>query len=205
MLGGKWSTVDEQLAVRETVAGRWRDAGGDPRAMRYAVLSYCHVTDSPEDARAFADNARFQMRLAAQLRDRPEVLVDGLLPELPPEVVAERLVALADGLRPDRLMLYFQMGNLPHAKVMRSIERFAAEVLPMVEREVGPVADIGGAPIGGRSQTTGAQRRRGGLTPEGGGGTSRCPGYGDMLNFRSQFSMSPFLISRACARMGIGE
>ncbi len=163
MLGGKWTSVDEQIAVKETVAGRWRDAGGDPGAMRYAVLSYCHVTDSTEDARAFADNARFQMRLAAQLRHRAEVLVDGLLPEEaldgeppletflerlmigPPEVVAERLVQLAGGLRPDRLMLYFQMGNMAHAKVTRSIERFAAEVLPLVERELGPVARIGGA------------------------------------------------------------
>ena len=42
-------------------------------------------------------------------------------------------------------MLYFQMGNMAHAKVTRSIERFAAEVLPLVERELGPVARIGGA------------------------------------------------------------
>ena len=161
MLGSKWSTVQEQLALKRSVTERWREAGGDADDMRYAILSYCHVTDSAADARAFVDNARFQMRLAAQLRHRKEVLVDGLLPEEsvagePPldtflerllvgnaEQVASRLIRFAEALRPSRLMLYFQMGNMPHTKVMASIERFASDVLPRVEQALGPIAHIG--------------------------------------------------------------
>lgn len=166
MLGSKWATIEEQLTLKASVSDRWREAGGDMADMRYAILSYCHVTDSAEDARAFADNARFQMRLASQLRHRKEVLVDGLLPEEPldgeppletflerlmigsAEHVAERLVAIASELAPQRLMLYFQMGSMPHAKVMASIERFASDVLPRVERELGPIARIGESPAG---------------------------------------------------------
>lgn len=157
MLGSKWSSVEEQRQLKASVSARWRDAGGDPGDLRYAILSYCHVTDSASDAREFADNARFQMRLASQLRHRKEVLVDGLLPEEPleneppletfldrlmigsAEQVAERLIRVGEELAPQRLMLYFQMGNMPHAKVMASIERFAADVLPRVEAALGPI------------------------------------------------------------------
>jgi hypothetical protein len=38
---------------------------------------------------------------------------------------------------------FMQPGALPHEKAMRSLERFASEVIPKVEKEVGPLAAIG--------------------------------------------------------------
>ena len=35
--------------------------------------------------------------------------------------------------------MFFQVGDFPHAAAMRSIERFAEEVIPGVEKELGPL------------------------------------------------------------------
>lgn len=147
--------IDFVAGLRETAERNWRDAGVDPADMRLATLRFAYVTGDREDALEFADNARFQYRLARHLRFREEELERGLLPETPfedeptleeliannpigdPETVAERIVEEARRVGSFHMSLFMHVGSMPLRKSMRSIERFASEVMPAVEKELG--------------------------------------------------------------------
>jgi len=155
------SGVDFLVSGREWCARAYRDAGVDPARMQFAALTAAHVCDSRAAALDFADNIRFQARLATGLRNREEMLEDGMLREQPfadeptleeivdnlvigdVETCAARVVEIVRRVRPCHLALYFGIGRIEQAKVLRSMERFAAEVLPAVEKEVGPLAQVG--------------------------------------------------------------
>jgi alkanesulfonate monooxygenase SsuD/methylene tetrahydromethanopterin reductase-like flavin-dependent oxidoreductase (luciferase family) len=135
--------------------------GKDPNAMPISVLRYACVTDSHREAEDFADNVRYQLRLASSLRNRRESLVAGMLADPPypgdlpteqviknlmigdPETCAERAVAEIRAMRPLHVAIYFQVGSFPHRQALQSIERFAGEVIPMIEKELGPLEEIG--------------------------------------------------------------
>ena len=105
----------------------------------------------------FAENARYQSRLASSLRRRQEVmqgtiLVDVPFPDEPPlhticdnlligdvETVAEKLVAEIHATRPEHVCFSFKVGDTPHAAAMRSMELMIAEVKPRVDKALGPV------------------------------------------------------------------
>ena len=65
-------------------------AEGVPLANAHITVNrFCHITDSKEEALRFAENARYQSRLASSLRRRQEVmqgtvLVDKPFPDEPP-------------------------------------------------------------------------------------------------------------------------
>ncbi len=158
---GRMNDVDflvEQRGRCETV---FADAGRDPKTMPLGVLRFACVTDSKEEARQFADNALFQNRLAANLRRRQEVMDDNyMMREIPVdgepsienivdnliigdvETCIEKCVDLIRRVRPVHIASFFQAGGFPHAATMRSIERFAGEVIPGIEKEIGPLADF---------------------------------------------------------------
>ena len=60
-----------------------------------------------------------------------------------PETVAERMAGLIRAAEPVHMLLQFQAGDSPLALALRSIERFAGEVVPRLERALGPLANIG--------------------------------------------------------------
>jgi alkanesulfonate monooxygenase SsuD/methylene tetrahydromethanopterin reductase-like flavin-dependent oxidoreductase (luciferase family) len=113
---------------------------------------FAHITDSREEGMRFAENARYQTRLASSLRRRKEVmqgtvLVDVPFPDEPPletihddlligdvETVAERLVAEIRATRPVHVCFSFKVGSTPHKAAMRSMELMIGEVKPRVER-----------------------------------------------------------------------
>jgi len=121
------------------------------------VNRFAHITDSREAGMRFAENARYQSRLASSLRRRQEVmqgtvLVDVPFPDEPPletiyndlligdvETVAERLVAEIHATKPVHVCFSFKVGNTPHAAAMRSMELMIGEVKPRVERALGPL------------------------------------------------------------------
>jgi alkanesulfonate monooxygenase SsuD/methylene tetrahydromethanopterin reductase-like flavin-dependent oxidoreductase (luciferase family) len=123
---------------------------------------FAHITDSREAGMRFAENARYQTRLASSLRRRQEVmqgtvLVDVPFPDEPPletiykdlligdaETVAEKLVAEIDATRPEHVCFSFKVGNTPHAAAMRSMELMIGEVKPRVEKALGLLG--GGSP-----------------------------------------------------------
>jgi alkanesulfonate monooxygenase SsuD/methylene tetrahydromethanopterin reductase-like flavin-dependent oxidoreductase (luciferase family) len=106
---------------------------------RYRLFSKgipSHITDSKEEALRFAENARYQTRLASSLRRREEVmdgtvLVDRPFPDEPPletirddlligdvETVAEKLVAEIRATHPVHVCFSFKVGNTEHKSAM---------------------------------------------------------------------------------------
>ncbi len=122
------------------------------------VNRFAHITDSREDGMRFAENARYQSRLASSLRRRKEVmqgtvLVDVPFPDEPPletiyddlligdvETVAEKLVAEIHATKPVHVCFSFKVGSTPHKAAMRSMELMMGEVKPRVEKELGLTA-----------------------------------------------------------------
>jgi len=118
---------------------------------------FAHITGSREEGMRFAENARYQSRLASSLRRRQEVmqgtvLVDVPFPDEPPletiydnlligdvETVAEKLVVEIHATKPTHVCFSFKVGDTPHAAAMRSMELMIGEVKPRVERALGPV------------------------------------------------------------------
>jgi len=108
----------------------------------------------------FAENARYQSRLASSLRRRQEVmqgtvLVDVPFPDEPPleticndlligdvETVAEKLVAEIRATKPVHVCFSFKVGNTPHTAAMRSMELMIGEVKPRVEKALGPLGRV---------------------------------------------------------------
>jgi alkanesulfonate monooxygenase SsuD/methylene tetrahydromethanopterin reductase-like flavin-dependent oxidoreductase (luciferase family) len=119
------------------------------------VNRFCHITGDKEEGLRFAENARYQSRLASSLRRRQEVmegtqLVDRPFPDEPPletirdnlligdvETVAEKLAAEIHATHPVHVCFSFKVGNTPHAAAMRSMELMIGEVKPRVERALG--------------------------------------------------------------------
>ncbi len=113
---------------------------------------FAQITDSREVGMRFAENARYQTRLASSLRRRQEVmqgtvLVDVPFPDEPPletihadlligdvEMVAEKLVAEVRATRPEHVCFSFKVGDTPHKAAMRSMELMIGEVKPRVEK-----------------------------------------------------------------------
>jgi alkanesulfonate monooxygenase SsuD/methylene tetrahydromethanopterin reductase-like flavin-dependent oxidoreductase (luciferase family) len=116
------------------------------------VNRFCHITDSKEEGLRFAENARYQTRLASSLRRRQEVmegtvLVDRPFPDEPPletirdnlligdvETVAEKLVGEIRATQPVHVCFSFKVGNTEHKSAMRSMELMIGEVKPRVEQ-----------------------------------------------------------------------
>ena len=120
-------------------------------------LANAHITDSKEEGLRFAENARYQSRLASSLRRRQEVmegtvLVDKPFPDEPPleqihhdlligdvETVAEKLAGEIRATHPVHMCFSFKVGSIPHEAAMRSMELMIGEVKPLVERTLGPL------------------------------------------------------------------
>lgn len=153
--------TDTLAGIRAEADETWRAAGRNPDDLRFGTLRYCFVTDDKAEALAFAENARYQIRLSRYLRQGQTDLAAPWLPEEPfedemspedilawnpigdAETVAEKLVAEIEAVRPVHTALYMTMGDTSHAAAMKSIESFGNEVIPLVEKSVGPLADAG--------------------------------------------------------------
>src|SRR5436309_10113207 len=124
------------------------------------VNRFAHITDSREEGMRFAENARYQTRLAQSLRRRQEVmqgtvLVDVPFPDEPPletiydnlligdvETVAEKPVAEIHATKPAHVCFSFKVGDTPHAAAMRSMELMIGEVKPRIDKALGPVEHV---------------------------------------------------------------
>jgi alkanesulfonate monooxygenase SsuD/methylene tetrahydromethanopterin reductase-like flavin-dependent oxidoreductase (luciferase family) len=124
------------------------------------VNRFAHITDSRAEGMRFAENARYQSRLASSLRRRQEVmngtvLIDVPFPDEPPleaiydnlligdaQTVAEKLVAEIHATRPVHVCFSFKVGDTPHAAAMRSMELMMGEVKPRVEKALGSLEPV---------------------------------------------------------------
>ena len=151
----------------ELLAGQYADivaafaAENVPLSRAHITLNrFAHITNSREEGMRFAENARYQSRLASSLRRRQEVmqgtvLVDVPFPDEPQletiyndlligdvETVAEKLVAEIHATKPAHICFSFKVGNTPHKAAMRSMELMIGEVKPRVEKALGPLAQV---------------------------------------------------------------
>jgi alkanesulfonate monooxygenase SsuD/methylene tetrahydromethanopterin reductase-like flavin-dependent oxidoreductase (luciferase family) len=157
---GSAAAMAEQRQVAEEA---YRAEGKPYAAARFAINRFCCITDDRDEAMRFAENARYQARLASHLRRREEAMEGTMLVDKPvageatldevrdnllignADEVARKLAAEIRILEPAHLCLSLKVGNTPHATAMRTTERFMAEVKPRLERELGPLDRIGAA------------------------------------------------------------
>ena len=150
-------------AARRRYEETCRGEGLDPRRLRFAVLRHVCVTEDRGVARDFLDNVRHQIRLSQSLRHRQQAVTQGMLEEKPwdgemsleemarhmlvgsAETIAERMTEEIRRAQPCHYLLQFQAGDSSQNLALSSIERFAAEVRPLLEKELGPLERIGGA------------------------------------------------------------
>jgi len=151
-LGTTRRLVRQRLAIEEIFRGE----GRDPASLRLGLLRFVFVTDSKTEAEEYAENCRYQQRLALSLKRRQETVVNNyMIEEKPfageptfaqiqanimigdPDTVAERMLAEMEALRPHHLAIHSQVGGMDFRKGVRSLERFMAEVLPRLEKAVG--------------------------------------------------------------------
>jgi alkanesulfonate monooxygenase SsuD/methylene tetrahydromethanopterin reductase-like flavin-dependent oxidoreductase (luciferase family) len=122
------------------------------------VNRFACITESRDEGMRFAENARYQSRLASSLRRRKEVmqgtvLVDVPFPDEPPletihdelligdvDTVAEKLAAEIRVAKPVHVCFSFKVGDTPHTAAMRSMELMITEVKPRVEKALGAEA-----------------------------------------------------------------
>lgn len=161
IFSGRTDGVEGLLKTRKRCEEAFRTEGVDPAKMPIGVLRYACVTHDKQVARQYAENVRYQLRLAGALRRREEVMegtmvmdrplaldpdVDAILNTLPigpPDLVAERFAAEIGALRPEHISIYFQLGDIPQSAALKSMELLATEVVPRIERELGPLSRIG--------------------------------------------------------------
>jgi alkanesulfonate monooxygenase SsuD/methylene tetrahydromethanopterin reductase-like flavin-dependent oxidoreductase (luciferase family) len=156
-----WSTIAQMRAVRDTVTAANAQAAGDPARAPYAMQRYVFVTDDKAEARRAAEAARYIRRVAMSMRSNVARLDGAFLQEMPApdepslediasrlvvgdaEVCAARLAAEIEALQPVHVSCFMALPNVPQARTLRSMERFGAEVMPMLDRHFGGLARIG--------------------------------------------------------------
>jgi alkanesulfonate monooxygenase SsuD/methylene tetrahydromethanopterin reductase-like flavin-dependent oxidoreductase (luciferase family) len=160
---GRTGSAAEMAEQRRVVADAYGAEGKSFEAAHFAINRFCCITDDPGEAMRFAENARYQARLASLLRRREEamegaMLVDRPVPGEPPldviranlmiggvDEVAQKIAAEIRILEPAHMCFAFKVGDTPHEVAMRSTERFITEIRPRLERELGPLGRIGTA------------------------------------------------------------
>ncbi len=157
-LGAGWLGSAKLFDLAANAADAWGKAGLGQTPMKLAVQQYIHVTDSRAEALEAAERARYVARMVATLRGKV-VRLDGAfldapaLPDEPgldvfrdnlligdPHHVAERIVAEIRRLDPVHYNCFLQFGDMPAERALRSLERFGAEVLPLVDAALGRAA-----------------------------------------------------------------
>lgn len=160
MFTGRLFGADYLAQMRAQIEDSWRAEGKDPSTMPLGIQRFMCVTRNHRETLAYADNARHQMRLASSLRRRAEVVDGAMLIEQPApnepsieeiaanllvgdcETIAERLTEELRRARPSHVMFHFQVGASDFRQAIETIERFATDIRPAVEKELGPLDEL---------------------------------------------------------------
>jgi alkanesulfonate monooxygenase SsuD/methylene tetrahydromethanopterin reductase-like flavin-dependent oxidoreductase (luciferase family) len=161
MLTPRHATVAQVTEAKAKIAAIYAEQGLEAQKAAIAPLRHVCITDSKAEAADFVDNIRHQVRLSQSLRRREELIDGAMLIEKPyageppidtlaaamlvgdPTTVAERIAGIIRAAEPVHMLMQFQAGASPLALALKSIERFAGEVVPLLEREFGPLNKIG--------------------------------------------------------------
>ena len=161
MFAGRMHGVDYIVEQRNRLESSFKSAGRDTSELSFGVQRFLCVTESREETFQYLDNCRHQMRLASALRRREEVLNGAMMNETPMpdeisleemskhllvgdvETIAERLTDEISKARPSHIMFHLQVGGSSYQLALKSIELFASEIKPLVEKVLGPLEEFG--------------------------------------------------------------
>lgn len=159
-----WNTLDMIKETRDKVAATYAETGGSADATPFAFQQYIFITDDKKEALQAADGARYIRRVAMSMRGKYGELEGSFLKEIPvpdeppieeivkrmiigsPADCAEKLAREFAALKPTHVSCFMAIPGMSQKQVLRSMERFAGEVLPLVEKQLGPLSKIG-APV----------------------------------------------------------
>jgi alkanesulfonate monooxygenase SsuD/methylene tetrahydromethanopterin reductase-like flavin-dependent oxidoreductase (luciferase family) len=144
---------------RKHVAAQFAAAGVSADRMPLGVQQYVFVTDDNAEALDIAERARFIARTVTMTRAGDPVLSGPFIQAPPfkdeppleifrdnlvigdPHYVAEKLVAEIRELGTTHLSCFMQIGSVDGRRATRSLSRFGAEVIPLMERAFGTALD----------------------------------------------------------------
>jgi alkanesulfonate monooxygenase SsuD/methylene tetrahydromethanopterin reductase-like flavin-dependent oxidoreductase (luciferase family) len=156
-----WNTVNVIRQIKDKLRETYVAAGGETARMPFAIQRYVFVSHDRDDVLKAADGARYVRRIAQAMRNKYGELDGAYLKETPaadeppleeiaertlmgdPETVAEKLCADITALEPSHMSLFMAIPGVAQHKTLRSMEMFGKEVLPLVEKRLGKLANIG--------------------------------------------------------------
>ncbi|BBK32261.1 alkanesulfonate monooxygenase SsuD/methylene tetrahydromethanopterin reductase-like flavin-dependent oxidoreductase (luciferase family) [Stella humosa] len=143
-----WMPAAAVAAIRAPYDAARKAAGRDPAVEPFAIQRLLYVTDDRADAEDAARRAIYTHRVVAALKAGQGRFADGYVEEVatdhdpsvedvlskaligPPERLVEMLRQDVAEIGPSHLSLFMNFGGMEHARVARSMERFAREVRP---------------------------------------------------------------------------
>lgn len=129
--------------------------GCDPAQVKVGLLRAAYASDDASEVDRYLDCARYQRRVAMNLKNRTAQIADDyqvadtpvpgeptldemrkLLPVGAPEKVIDRVVAEIRVLRPVHYCFQTQMGDFDQPTMLRQLERWGQVIMPAVRREL---------------------------------------------------------------------
>jgi alkanesulfonate monooxygenase SsuD/methylene tetrahydromethanopterin reductase-like flavin-dependent oxidoreductase (luciferase family) len=150
-----WRGITLLREMHAHIKARYAAAGVPGERMPLAVQQYVFVTDDKAEALEIAERARYIGRVVAAMRagypvlDGPFIEAPPLADEPPletfrdnlaigdPHLVAEKLVGEVRELGTTHLSCFMQIGSVDGRRAARSLSRFGAEVIPLMEKAFG--------------------------------------------------------------------
>jgi luciferase family oxidoreductase group 1 len=149
VLTGGFGVPIERMAEFRRLFDRMVAEVKPPEPLKVGVQRAVYVTDSVADARAAAEEARWNMRVTLSLRNHYERVEHGRAIAVPapkepdiddlldrflvigtPDTVIRQVKRIQDAVGITHFNCSFWFGDLAHARVLRSMELFAREVMP---------------------------------------------------------------------------
>ena len=149
VLTGGFGVPIERMAEFRRLFDRLVAEAKPERPLQVGVQRAVYVADNLADARAAAEEARWNMRVTLSLRNHYERVEAGRAIAVPapnepttddlldrflvigtPDVVTRQIQRIRDLVGITHFNCSFWFGDLEHARVLRSMERFAREVMP---------------------------------------------------------------------------
>jgi alkanesulfonate monooxygenase SsuD/methylene tetrahydromethanopterin reductase-like flavin-dependent oxidoreductase (luciferase family) len=155
-----WKGFPVALDMRNHVVAQFVAAGMPSDKVPLGVQQYVFVTDDRAEALDIGERARSVGRIVTQMRAGDPILEGPFIkaPPIPdeppfetfcdnlvigdPHLCAEKLITEIRALGTTHLSVFMQIGSVPGARARRSLERFAREVVPLIERDLGPLDAI---------------------------------------------------------------
>src|SRR6266508_1783117 len=149
VLTGGFGVPVERMAEFRRLFDRLVAEFKPPHPLRVGVQRAVYVAESQADARAAAEEARWNMRVTLSLRNQYERVERGRAIPVPapkepdtddlldrflvigtPDTCIRQIKRIEELVGITHFNCSFWFGDLEHARVMRSLERFAREVMP---------------------------------------------------------------------------